>query len=352
MIDWTKSMQQTYEFFRVDPGTWKNSEQLKQMTSSSIKNDAKDDTLGSATFDVTEDVEECYVRTYLVATQNKLTEKIPLGTHLCQSSQVKHDGKISTHPIDGYTPLIELKEKHPSIGYSIAKGTNILDIATRLTRENVRAPVVPGKSTETLSYDFISENDDTWFSFLTDLLACAKYEFGLDELGRVIFVPKTDFASLRPTWTYSDDNSSILQPEITMERDLFGIPNVVEVIYSKNDSYIYATAVNNDTKSPISVASRGRRIENRITDPEVNGEPTQDQLNDYARQMLKELSTLEHTITYTHGYCPVRVGDCVLLNYTRAGLYNVRAKVVSQSIRCEAGCQVEETAVYTTNLWG
>lgn len=47
-----------------------------------------------------------------------------------------------------------------------------------------------------------------------------------------------------------------------------------------------------------------------------------------------------------HGYCPVRVGDCVLLNYERAGLKNIKAKVISQSINCGIGCTVEETAVF------
>lgn len=352
MIDWTKSMRQTYEYYRVDPGTWKNVDRLDQMLSSSIKRDSNDETLGSASFELTNNIDECYVRTYLVATQNRLTEKVPLGTHLCQSAKITHDGKISKYPIDAYTPLIELKEKYPPIGYSLASGVNILDAATRITRENVRAPVVPGKGNATLSSDFISENDDTWFTFLSDLLACAQYEFGLDELGRIIFVPIPDFVSLRPTWTYTDDNSSILQPEITIDRDLFGIPNVVEVVYSNNESYIQSRAVNDDPTSPISTVARGREIATRITDPEVNGVPDQQQLDDFARQTLKNLSTLECTLTYTHGYCPVQVGDCVLLNYTRAGLRNVRAKVVSQSIKCEAGCQVEETAVYTTSLWG
>ena len=40
-----------------------------------------------------------------------------------------------------------------------------------------------------------------------------------------------------------------------------------------------------------------------------------------------------------------------MLNYQRAGLKYVKAKVISQSISCETGCPVEETAIYTTKLW-
>ena len=63
------------------------------------------------------------------------------------------------------------------------------------------------------------------------------------------------------------------------------------------------------------------------------------------------MSTLEYTITYKHGYCPVRLGDCVRLNYKRAGLNGVKAKVISQTIDCVPGCPVTEKAVFTAELW-
>ena len=68
--------------------------------------------------------------------------------------------------------------------------------------------------------------------------------------------------------------------------------------------------------------------------------------------LLTELSTIEYTLSYTHGYCPVRIGDCVMFNYSRAGITGIKAKVISQSIKCEPGCQVTEKAIFTTKLWG
>jgi hypothetical protein len=90
----------------------------------------------------------------------------------------------------------------------------------------------------------------------------------------------------------------------------------------------------------------------RETDPKINGEVTKERLDVYANRILKEKSALEYKLTYTHGYCPVRVGDCVLLNYERAGLTNIKAKVISQRINLTPGCQVEETAVFSSSLWG
>ena len=82
------------------------------------------------------------------------------------------------------------------------------------------------------------------------------------------------------------------------------------------------------------------------------GYVTEDQIRAYAERLLRALSTIEYSVSYTHAYCPVRVGDCVRLNYEKAGIVNVKAKVISQNIRCGLGCSVSEKAVFTTKLWG
>lgn len=352
MPDWSASMKQTFEYYIVDPGTWKDVSLIDKVKTCTISRDSGVETLGSATIDVVESLGECYMRAYLITIQNGIREKHPLGTFLIQTPSTTFDGKSRSISMDAYTPLLELKENPPPIGYSLLKGENVMQRAYTLTREHVRAPVVKTSCDTTLYYDFVADTSDTWMSFLSDLIANAKYEFSLDELGRVLFAPKQDVAALQPVWTFDDGNSSILYPELTMDQDLYGIPNVVEVVYSNGASYFYSRVVNDDQNSPISTANRGREIIHRVTNPDFVGIPTQTQLDEYATQLLRDLSTLEYTISYTHGYCPVRVGDCVRLNYSRANLINVKAKVISQSIKCEPGCPVIEKAVFTNKLWG
>lgn len=353
MVDWLGSMQQTYEYYIVDPGTWGDIERINTVKSCTISRDEDADTLGSATIDTTESIGECYVRAYLITIQNGVTERHALGTHLIQSPSSSFDGKIMDVSMDAYTPLIELKEKKPPLGYFVPKNENIMDRAYRLVRENVRAPVVEPKCDTKLFSDFVADTSDTWVSFTSDLMANAKYKFALDELGRILFAPIQDTASLQPVWTYDDGNSSILYPELSLNHDLYGIPNVVEVVYSDTKHNYHARAVNDDPNSPTSTITRGREIVYRDMNPSLLGNnPTKEQVKAYAEQLLRDLSTLEYSVSYTHGYCPVRVGDCVMLNYERAGLRNVKAKVVSQSIKCEPGCPVSEKAVFTTKLWG
>lgn len=352
MIDWTASMQQSFEYYMVNPTTWKDSKRIDIVKTCTISRDSEADTLGSASIDITETLGECYIRVYLITNQNGEQYRHPLGTFLIQTPSSNFDGKIKTVTVDAYTPLLELKENPPPLGYSIVKKENIMAMAHRLASEQMRAPVVETSCSETLFDDFVANADDTWITFLIDLIANAKYTFGLDEMGRVLFLPKQDTASLQPVWTYSNDNSSILQPTIDLDHDLYGIPNVVEVLYSNGNGYYYAKVVNDDPNSPISTVNRGREITHRVTNPDMYGEATRTQVEEYAERLLRELSTLEYTITYTHGYCPVRVHDCVRLNYPEAGLDNVKAKVISQSIKCEPGCPVTEKAVFTVKLWG
>ena len=352
MPDWTKSMQQTFEYYIVDPGTWKDDKKLENVKSCTIDRDSSMVTLGSAAIDVGEAIDECYVRIYLITIQDGIREKFPLGTYLVQTPSTSYNGKTCSVSLDAYTPLLELKENPPPLGYSILKGENVMSNAYLLAQDHARAPVVEVKTSDDLYYDYVANTDDTWLSFISDLIAYAKYSFDLDEMGRILFAPKQDTASLQPVWTYTDDNSSILYPDLDIDRDLYGIPNAVEVIYSNGSESYYAKVVNDDPNSPISTVNRGRELLRRIPNPDFGGVPTESQVKDYAEQLLRELSTIEYTITYSHGYCPVRVNDCVRLNYSRAGIKNTKAKVISQSIKCKSGCQVTEKAVFTYKLWG
>lgn len=351
MPDWLSTMQQTYEYYVVDPGTWKDVRLLNNVKSCTISRDDEVETLGSATIDMADSIGECYIRAYLVTIQNGIKEKHPLGTFLIQTPATNHDGRKRGFSMDAYTPLLELKESPPPLGYSIFKNENIMDYAYRLIRENARAPVVKTECDTLLQTDFVSNTEDTWLTFISDLVAVAKYKLSLDELGRILFSVQQETVALQPVWTYNDDNSSILYPEATMNHDLYGIPNVVEVLYSNGSGYYHSRVVNDDANSPTSTVNRGREIVKRVIDPEIGGNPTEGHVQEYAERLLKELSVIEYTITYTHGYCPVRVGDCVRLNYSRAGFNNIKAKVISQTIKCEPGCPVTEKAVFTTKLW-
>lgn len=365
MPDWSQSMQQTFEYYIVNPITWKDEQLLTKVKSCTITWDLEADTLGSASMDIDEDIGEKYIRIYLITTQNGVIEKHPLGTFLVQTLPTSFNGKNRTISVDAYTPLLELNEKYPPLGYYIPKNNNIMFHAYKLAKENMRGPVMSIISEKTLYEDFVADTDDTYLSLIKDLITNAKHEYRLDEMGRLFFVPTKKIEALQPIWTYTDDNSSILYPDIDSDRDLYGIPNVVEVFASTGSNLIYSIKENNDIDSPTSIKNRGRRIIYRETDPKLNGipsvtndedpkkakKPAQDYLDEYAEELLKKLSSLEYTISYQHAYCPVRIGDCIRITSSIPGLENIKAKVISQTIKCVPGCPVSEKAIFTSKLW-
>lgn len=350
-IDWSESMEQSFEYYEVDPNTWKDIRKIENVKSCSIDRDESSDTLGSASISIVDTLGETYIRAYLLIRQNGNNFRVTLGTFLVQTPSSDFDGKNRNVTMDCYTPLLELKENPPPLGYTLMKGENIMERAYEICRENCRAPVVETKLEKVLEANFVSNTDDKWLVFLQDLLAQAKYKFYLDEEGKILFAPIQKLEQLKPIWTFNDDNSSILYPDINLEHDLYGIPNVVEVVCSTGTEMYTARIVNDDPNSPTSTVNRGREILYRETSPNIQGIPSVEQINEYAEALLEELSSVEYQVSYKHGYCPVRVGDCVRLNYERADLKDVKAKVISQSINCETSCSVDETAVFTRKLW-
>ena len=353
MIDWTKSMSQTFEYYKVDPISWGITEKLDTVISSSVTFDIDSESISSANITLSESVGEIYVRIYLICNQDDIDYRFCLGTYLIQTPNISFNGTINNISVDAYSPLLELKEKYTPIGYYIPKNTGILDTVGHICRDVIRPPVVIASDTEQTKMEsgFVSEVNETYLAFLSSALKVADYRFDLDDEGRILFTPIDKLTYIRPVWTYNDDNSSILYPDITSEKDLYGIPNVVEVLYSSGTEKVFARAENHDPTSPTSIESRGREIVHRNTSPPFSIAPLQTVLDQYAERTLENMSMLKNTITYKHGYCSVRVGDGVRINYEKAGIKNVIAKVIKQSISCEPGCPVEETAIFMSTLY-
>ena len=148
MADWLSSMEQTYEYYTVDPSTWKDVAKLDLVKSCTISRDSEAGTLGSATLDITDVLGECYIRIYLVTIQNGIKERHALGTFLIQTPSSSFDGKKRSVSMDAYTPLLELKENLPPLGYSVLKGTNVMDEKT-IAHTPLFRPIIanfPGKT--------------------------------------------------------------------------------------------------------------------------------------------------------------------------------------------------------------
>ena len=347
-IDWTKSMKQTFSFYKVNADTWMDEEKQDYIGTCTITRDADKDVIESASIGGIPIEDECYIRIYLEVEQGIENAKVCLGTFIVQTPGIDHDGKHSSTTMDAYSPLLELNENPMDLGFYVRSGTNVIDAVCAIASNGMRGPVVETVGDSEVVEDYVAETNDTRLTFVKSLAESVGCHIELDNISRVMFAPDTVTEATVPVWEYTDDNSSILYPNISVKRDIYKIPNVVEIFYSNG---LYSRVVNDDPNSPISTVNRGREIIYRETEPNITGDVTQEILDDYAVRKLREKSALEYTLTYSHGYCPVRLHDVVLLNYRRAGIINRKAKVKTQVIECKTGCKVNETAVYTDYLW-
>lgn len=352
MIDWSRQMSQDFEYWKVNPNTWADSEKLDCINSCSLTYDSSAETVGTATFTSHKSLPECYVRVYLKAVQNGTEYRIPLGTNLVQTPSVKWDGYVRSASLNAYSPLVELKSNNPQIGYSIRKKKIISSMFNTLYRPNCRAPLATNyNSLKTLYSDFTAEDSDSWLSFFNSLLAYDDCYLSVDELGKVLVVKNEKLKALPVDYVFTDDNSSIVYPDSTDQADYYSIPNRVEVLYSDNNRYFFKRVENTDSKSELSIANRGRVVLYRETNPEFSGIPNATMIANYAKKLLKDKSTIKHELTIKHGYCGVGINQAVTLNLKRAGLIGIKGLITKQTITCEKGLPVSSTIVYSEELW-
>lgn len=348
-IDWTQGMEQSFVFCEVDPISWDDSRVLAQVQDATLKMDSGLETLGNASLTVDGEVGEVYVRAYLAARQGNNSERVPLGTYIVQTPTKEMDGRRASRKCACYTPLLEAKEKYPAIGAVAANGRYAEECAAEVLQNALRAPVTPYNGSTVLHSTVVAEPSQKALEFARKLLDIADVHLTLDGFGHVGIAPNIEPSAAQPRWTFRDDEASIIKGDKRETVDWYGIPNVVEVIWSGARGTVSARAVNSDTDSPLSTVGRGREVVHRITSPALTN-PSAADVQAYAERELRNMCAMERTEIIKHGWCGVRVGDCVRLDLDRDGIH-ANGIITAQTIICKTGCTVESTVKWTESLW-
>lgn len=100
-----------------------------------------------------------------------------------------------------------------------------------------------------------------WLDVVNDLAAEINYRsLTMDLEGRAVLAPYAPPGADRVRHRYKADGTSLLAPEMTIQEDLFDVPNVF-IVLCENPDYdapLRAEAVNDDLADPGSVPNRGR----------------------------------------------------------------------------------------------
>lgn len=343
MTDWTKSMQQRFRYYEVDPSTWRDVREIEGVTQCEVTRDIDSDTVESASLTIVGGtLSECVVRAYMECRQGGAWERHGIGTWICQTPKRTWRRGVGELQVSAYSPLLAVADDLPPMFYTVRKGADPAQWAVTALSNGI-VDAIPATSDYELDENHSCDPGDSWLDLARDMAEKCSMKVNVGPDGRPFLEADKDPSSLSVSWVYEDGSNSILLGGIDDECDWFKLPNVVEVVATSDEHTYVSEAVNDDPLSAISTASRGRRVVERITDPEL-AQITQSAVDRAARKALAEKGGAERRLSYEHGYCPVRLGDCVRIRSQRHGI-DARARVVKQTITLSTGCTVKEEAV-------
>lgn len=349
-MDWTRSLAISWRYALVDPDTWLDTGELPYVRSCKVDWDAETDVLLSGSLEVDGDLSsECYVRVWCDASQDGTAERHAVATLLCQTAKGSTEGTVLTRSVDAYSPLLELADDMPPVGWSVSGSA---DEAIALVCSHMRAPVVPYESGVTLAAPVVCSEDESWLDMLWAVCEEAGLSFALDGMGRLVLSRKAEPWALLPVTTLSDtDERGVMFAKRSGETDIFGIPNHFEAIRSETGSWVKGEAWNDDPASEVSTLRRGRTKTKRESNPDgLPAGASQAAADAYARTRLREESVITRTYELRVGYMPLRLGDAVRLDDSKLGVDEV-VTVGAMGLECTVEAALSITATSTEELW-
>ena len=357
MANWLEPFTAGYHFARVSRETGYevgNVEGIKDGGSITRNVDTASYESGSFSYVGPLDLGNDLVRPYLDATfEDGTRESVPLGTFVVSLPSSDVSGAYSEGKADMYGRLYEVASARFTEPLRIAKGSNAVDVA-RMVLEDAGLEVIADESGYTLSQDWAvglgssDEDNDTMLGAVNELLGLAGFSSArTDEYGRVLLRKYYSPSERQPSYEFVEGRNARFLRQVTNERDLSDVANVVLAVYSNQDSTVIGSARDDDPDSPTSTVSLGWE---RSAKYRYNDLVSQDEADAKARELLANQRSVIRRVTIQHVYVPtLRAGDIAGLEYPSAGIsggFTVRTQNVTLG-----GAAKTKTELKRTERW-
>lgn len=336
MINWKQGYESAWRIMHVNPKTWTDDKNMGNVASVSISHDGTDDVplLETADLEYDGDFEDGWYRIEMLANQNGSTELVKLGTfRFTASSNTYYGNNRHTVSASGVSALHPAKDMKCRIGEFVGRGEDGARYILKMLKKALPGPIrILGDSTFIIDEYQVFDASTPYITAVWNILDKAGWCLQINGLGEVIVRPMPTEAS----FILNRDLYCIVQPEFDKDYNLTDIPNVYRVIDGDKEVEV----INDDPSSVISTVSRGYRIEEVDTSPQlVDGET----LYNYARRMLVDKSSIISKWSYRREYIPdVYPFSKIIADRKDIG-FTGNATVLSQSITCDKGITVDET---------
>lgn len=268
-----------------------------------------------------------------------------LGTFLCQYSDVTYTatdkGLIASGTAEGSSILSVAANRVIGYPLTVPKGTNATAKARNMLalgedRDGLGLSVIRD-TTETyaLAADHTFDPEETYLGAVNWLLGAAGYASAdVNPRGEIVFRKYVDPSRKLPTFSFANDERSIMLRGVAETSDYMSSPNVVRMCYEDDEVCVKAVA-KSVSGSRSSLQARGGR---EVTLYEEPDELTGDKLESIKAKALQRLrdngSDIIH-LQWSHAYVPISCGDSVEVSYSgKSWNMNVTNMTVELSPSC------------------
>lgn len=332
-MDWNKGFSAAYYAAVVDAATWRDTAKL-QITDGNVSR-SDEGLRGSADLGCVdyEQGTERWLRIWLNARQDDSTEHVAIFTGLACSPERKINGELITNSVTLYSVLKPAEDILLPLGwYAPAGASGEVMIKTLLAV--TPAPVVFAEDAPAITEAIVAESGENHLTMTDKILAAINWRMRIEGDGTIYVLPKAVEGSAR----YDAIDNDAVEPEIEVQHDWFGAPNVFRAVADESAETVYDTSED----SMLSIANRGREVWKEDSSCALNDGES---LYDYARRRLKEEQQTAVVAKYRRRYNPdLYPGDIVRLNYPRQDLTG-EYLITSQSMELGYGCTTSEEVV-------
>ena len=344
-VDWTASMTQAPELWYVDPASWDDEGPVRDVESCSCEWDDGSETGCGVTATVHEETKNppFVMRAYVAWEQGDEAGRECIGTWLVTKRRPSSSDVSGGWELSGYGPLEQARRGKPPVGWAAPAGALAGALARQCLERNCQAPVLVSPSNVTLAAAWVADMQASWLDCARAVAGAAGMSVRSDAWGRSVVGPDPTAGASAPVWRFDTGNASIVEPGLDGDDDAEDAPNVVEVVASSGGALVVGRASNDDPGDPLSTASRGYEVVERIENPDgLLGGCSQELADRLARATLRELSAVTREVTITHGLCPARCGDAVELSMPAFGV-ECMGRIVAQTMDLATGTEVRST---------
>lgn len=286
------------------------------------------------------EINDRWIRIYMILEQSKDKERIPLFTGLASSPNLTYNLGVQDQTLNCYSVLKVAEDVIMPRGWYALAGTNIGSIINELFSV-LPAEVVIADNIPSLEVNVVAENNESNLSMVDYILSIIDWQMQIDGSGVVYIYPKSN----DPVSIFSPYDNDIIQADsFSIGRDWFDCPNVLCATSGTN----MAIAKDENPDSDLSISARGREV--WATEDNVALED-KETLASYAKKRLTELQTKTETVQYTRRFVPtVNQGDMVRINYPEIqGDYRVESQVISLTATGQTSENVFK--IYGDEVW-